>query len=1615
MERPTELPAGRPEGPEAATLRRVRTGRLRLAAVAVVAWIAVQALFVDASPATGGRQPPRADRSAGVRGGAAPDSSRWLGGYGDPSLFVLPDTIDCIALYQGDLITGGVFTHCGNAELPHIVRWDDASWASLGGGLPAPVRAAIIYNGDLVVGGDFRYAGQVLTNYIAQWDGSNWAELGSPWAPGITSTSPSPVRALAVYQGKLIAAGAFSSAGGISTPQIAAWDGTQWSALGAGLDGDGPDVAIDALAVSGDTLIAAGTFTRSGEGADSISVNRTARWDGTSWHPLESEQRMQNGLDGAVRALCFHGGKLYAGGSFTNAGGVQAPFLASWDGTGWQAVGPAGGPGLNGDVTSLASIPGGAIPAGIAIGGGFTSAGGVPASHIALWDGKAWSHLAEGLPGAPQELLVDGERLIAAGGAVASPQDLSQSEARRSEPRRSEAIRSEASGSEAGPSEDVAGSGDTGSFSPHGLGDGRRRLLLSGAGAVGYLLSWDGVSWGSPVKLGLGMDGDVSALCVISDSLGDELVAGGGFSSAGGVSAGHIARWNGTTWAPIGTGLDGEVTALAEFGGGMVAGGSFSDGTKLWNGSGWQNMGDGLSAGSKPASILTLAVYHGALYAAGQLSGSGSTALSNIAYWDGATWQSPGGGVGETKDNDEVCALIPYAGKLIAGGAFTTVGGGAVAARSLAAWDATTQEWSSIGDLEGAGGSGPVVHALAVQNGHLIVAGEFSEVGGVACKNIAQWDGTTWSPFGPPAGFDGPVLSLTVFGGALVAGGTFTTIGGSPAVHLAGWDGSSWQPLGAGADDDVLSLVEFRGDLVAGGTFENAGGIASSRIAFWHEQGVMTCSFPAAYVGDTLSAAIHIDNPFTSPAAISAEYLPSTVFSFSRGFRDSLNAGELEIAGAGETTAWVRFAPPDSGLFSDHAIFDLASRPVGGKGENPVKTRQEILLSGEGRRIRLNWTSEDVYNGHPIDPNQSASILMTLGDYDRVDSLMLWYAPGGSRAYQAVRMTQTYTGRNDRYAAGVPAEVAGPRGIEFYVSAHRGGSRSLVYSALHPAGIRVTVNNLVFPAPEPSGVYKTISFPLVLNRNRLGTVLGDNLEAQDPTRWRMFDYDADSASCHELSEASDPLVQGQGYWLITRDPVRLDTAPEYGVSTPTDSAFVLSLKPGWNLIGNPFDFPVAWDSLTARADTAFVPVGNVLSRPVWWDPSRRGYVEDIRVLEPFEGYFVRGVAGRNVLVRIPPVEADSGASAMGEAAESGGATARLPGSGGSRVMRAEANGTMARSAGALGRGIAGAADRGIDGGVGRTIDSGAADGGGWTLQVIASSGSARDEINYVGVRLSVQDAGVRASRNPTVALSGAESADAGQSGFNPADAPEPPLPPDNGISLYFPHADWGSESGLYRSEFHLLPPASDPTVSGVKAASDAESSRQLWYFDVAAAPSEQAEEWASVEIHGLSGLGPSWRATLVDRDLGRAVDFTSSAEHGQDPKYDFVLAKRRWVSRASECRFELCVTLVGDGRPSDPAEAPPAGTGFISIRPNPSAGSTCIRFGLARSGPVRLEVIDVRGARIKSLLDTWMDPGRYELLWDGTGESGRRAPEGVYFVRIQAGAIDQAHKVLLAR
>lgn len=360
------------------------------------------------------------------------------------------------------LATPAAFAQCD----PH---WTPTP--GIAGPTGANVSAIVLWDPDgpgprpplVVVGGTFTSIAGVAADNIAAWDGTTWAPLGA----GLVG---SYVDSMAVLpDGRLVVSGALSQAGSIPVNNIAAWDGTAWSTLGSGLNNETFALAVG---LRGE-LYAGGLFTTAG----GVAANRVAVWEHGVWSSLGTGSA--NGVTNVVYALTVHGGgDLYVGGGFTAAGGVaNRRYVARWNNESntWATVGP----GMNSAVLTLCTMPNGDIIAS----GIFTFAGTGPASRIARWNGLAWSPLGAGTNAQSLGLLPLPNGDLIAGG----------------------------------------------------------HFVVAGGQPASKIARWDGSAWHA---LGLGMDNYVMGLLLAPNADGGtDLYAGGGFTTVEGVASPGLARW----------------------------------------------------------------------------------------------------------------------------------------------------------------------------------------------------------------------------------------------------------------------------------------------------------------------------------------------------------------------------------------------------------------------------------------------------------------------------------------------------------------------------------------------------------------------------------------------------------------------------------------------------------------------------------------------------------------------------------------------------------------------------------------------------------------------------------------------------------------------------------------------------------------------------------------------------------------------------------------------------------------------------------------------------------------------------------------------------------------
>ncbi|MBP9159588.1 MAG: T9SS type A sorting domain-containing protein [Flavobacteriales bacterium] len=675
------------------------------------------------------------------------------------------------------------------------------------------VSAMVATEGKVYIGGNFTFGTSFPAAWLAKMDGTT-GQLET-WAPGLRSS----VNTLAIVGANLLVGGEFNAVN-LNTEQHYL---TQYD-LSTGLavpwtTGNYPDGPVDALAVQGSTIYAAGRFNLAGgqvrHGLVALNVS-----DGTAseWAPV--------GTSDGVHTLSTDGMAVYIGGLFTNLGGTyQRNIVALQASTGalvpWNMDVP--------DRVTQVEVDGNSVY----FSGPFKFVNGEPKKYLAKADGET----GELLPFDPKlsgsnvginELLVSDGMVFVSGNFTK-----------------------------------VGGVANSGFAAYNANGNYMPELALGNNGSVFSLKKVGGTLFlgGAFTSVRTGtLRGRGAALDVATGALkpwnpdADNLIkdldyrsgriyAAGDFTLCGGADRARFAAMD--TVAGIATdwtcNVDRSATLIVNSGPRMYIAGLFTNTGGLVR----RNMAAfDISAGTPTAwnpdanwDVISLFVNNNTVFAGGGFTTVAGLPHSGVVAVNGDSGQprswapvleGGGGAAGYVR------AFAVRNDRLYVGGFFTGVNGEArmnTAAFSLQTGELLPWNVSAIGSYIS---SIWTVNALAIKGNYLLLGGNFSEVQGESRNNLAAVNATTgvllpWSP-----ALNNSISDLIVDGNRLFASGMFSTVNGNPHQSLASFNLSTglendWEPEVGSLNPNVNAIAKKGSMLFGAGKVAGTTGDASIR------------------------------------------------------------------------------------------------------------------------------------------------------------------------------------------------------------------------------------------------------------------------------------------------------------------------------------------------------------------------------------------------------------------------------------------------------------------------------------------------------------------------------------------------------------------------------------------------------------------------------------------------------------------------------------------------------------------------------------------------------------------------------------------------------------------
>ncbi|MFY0625914.1 MAG: leucine-rich repeat domain-containing protein [Reichenbachiella sp.] len=158
--------------------------------------------------------------------------------------------------------------------------------------------------------------------------------------------------------------------------------------------------------------------------------------------------------------------------------------------------------------------------------------------------------------------------------------------------------------------------------------------------------------------------------------------------------------------------------------------------------------------------------------------------------------------------------------------------------------------------------------------------------------------------------------------------------------------------------------------------------------------------------------------------------------------------------------------------------------------------------------------------------------------------------------------------------------------------------------------------------------YGIVSVPYVTAP--VTTILSE-LGQYDPEKWRLFHYNGSSNQEYGSSGAFTSFEPGKGYWLLSASTGSVSLGQGVSVSAHRDSPFEIVLRPGWNMIGNPYPGTLNWNDVLSANGRATDGTADITKLVTY----SRQYDENVTNLPKFRGAFVNNTTNSNVTFIIP--------------------------------------------------------------------------------------------------------------------------------------------------------------------------------------------------------------------------------------------------------------------------------------------------------------------------------------------------------------------------------------------
>ena len=154
--------------------------------------------------------------------------------------------------------------------------------------------------------------------------------------------------------------------------------------------------------------------------------------------------------------------------------------------------------------------------------------------------------------------------------------------------------------------------------------------------------------------------------------------------------------------------------------------------------------------------------------------------------------------------------------------------------------------------------------------------------------------------------------------------------------------------------------------------------------------------------------------------------------------------------------------------------------------------------------------------------------------------------------------------------------------------------------------------------------YQIISIPMDLEEKNIEQIFNE-LMPYDIKRWRLFHYN--NGITNEFGVSLSTIYPSRGYWFIIRNQKDIHTGAGTNNRIEDGNGFAMTLQPGWNQVGNPYNFEISWDDVIDFNDNP--SIGRIKLY-------ENGILMESDKVPPFRGGFVFLSGVQSAFLNIPP-------------------------------------------------------------------------------------------------------------------------------------------------------------------------------------------------------------------------------------------------------------------------------------------------------------------------------------------------------------------------------------------